>query len=88
MVPVDVIVAKDNKSKGQQKSLDKINDNDVILDIGEKTSNKISEIIIEPVSEDKFENKISEIKENTTPEVKNESETNFTEVSFEDLGKK
>ena len=45
MVPEDVIVAKDNKSKGQQKTLDKINDNDVILDIGEKTSNKISEII-------------------------------------------
>jgi len=45
VVPEDVIVAKDNKSKGQQKTLDKINDNDVILDIGEKTSNKISEII-------------------------------------------
>ena len=45
VLPEDVIVAKDNKSKGQLKTLDKINDADLILDIGEKTANKISEII-------------------------------------------
>tara|TARA_B100000029_G_scaffold259873_1_gene256429 strand:+ start:1472 stop:2668 length:1197 start_codon:yes stop_codon:yes gene_type:complete len=45
ILPEDVIVAKDNKSKGQLKALDKINDDDTILDIGEKTSNKISDII-------------------------------------------
>ena len=45
VLPTDVIVAKDNKSKGQLKSLDKIDDTDLILDIGEKTINKISEII-------------------------------------------
>ena len=45
ILPEDVIVAKDNKSKGQLKTLDKINDSDLILDIGEKTANKISEII-------------------------------------------
>ena len=47
VLPEDVIVAKDNKSKGQLKTLDKIIDNDLILDIGEKTSNKISKIINE-----------------------------------------
>ena len=45
VLPTDVIVAKDNKSKGQLKSLDKIDDTDLILDVGEKTINKISEII-------------------------------------------
>ena len=47
VLPEDVIVAKDNKSKGQLKTLDKIDDTDLILDIGEKTSNKISKIIDE-----------------------------------------
>ena len=47
VLPEDVIVAKDNKSKGQLKTLDKIDDTDLILDIGEKTINKISEIIDE-----------------------------------------
>ena len=47
ILPEDVIVAKDNKSKGHLKTLEKINDNDLILDIGEKTSNKISKIINE-----------------------------------------
>ena len=47
ILPEDVIVAKDNKSKGRLKTLEKINDNDLILDIGEKTSNKISKIINE-----------------------------------------
>ncbi len=45
VLPEDVIVAKNNKSKGQLKTLDKIDDSDLILDIGEKTINKISEII-------------------------------------------
>jgi len=45
ILPEDVIVAKDSKSKGQLKTLDKIDDSDLILDIGEKTTNKISEII-------------------------------------------
>jgi len=45
VLPEDVIVAKDKKSKGQLKTLDKINDTDLILDIGQKTVNKISEII-------------------------------------------
>ena len=45
VLPEDAIVAKDNKSKGQLKTLDKIDDSDLILDIGEKTINKISEII-------------------------------------------
>ena len=43
----DVIVAKDNNSKGQLKNLDKIEDADLILDIGEKTVNKILKIIDE-----------------------------------------
>ena len=45
VLPEDVIVAKDKKSKGQLKTLDKIDDADLILDIGQKTVNKISEII-------------------------------------------
>jgi len=45
VLPEDAIVAKNNKSKGQLKTLDKIDDSDLILDIGEKTINKISEII-------------------------------------------
>jgi len=43
--PEDVIVAKDYKSKGQLKTLDKIDNTDFILDIGEKTVQKISKII-------------------------------------------
>ncbi len=45
VLPEDVIVAKDNKSKGQLKTLDKIDNTDLILDIGEKTADKISDII-------------------------------------------
>ena len=45
VLPEDVIVAKDNKSKGHLKALDKIDDKDLILDIGKKTTHKISEII-------------------------------------------
>ena len=45
VLPEDVIVAKNYKSKGQPKTLDKIDDNDLILDIGEKTVQKITKII-------------------------------------------
>ena len=45
VLPEDVIVAKNYKSKGLLKTLDKIDDTDLILDIGEKTVKKISEII-------------------------------------------
>ena len=45
VLPEDVIVAKNYESKGLLKTLDKINDTDLILDIGEKTVKKISEII-------------------------------------------
>ena len=44
-MPEDVIVAKNSKSKGQLKTLDSISNGDLILDIGEKTVKKISEII-------------------------------------------
>ena len=43
--PEDVIVAKNYESKGILKTLDKIDDTDLILDIGEKSVKKISEII-------------------------------------------
>ena len=45
VLPEDVIVAKNYKSKGLLKTLDKIDDTDLILDIGEKTVKKIFEII-------------------------------------------
>jgi len=45
ILPEDVIVAKDYKSKSFLKTLDKIDDTDLILDIGEKTIKKIFEII-------------------------------------------
>ncbi len=45
ILPNDVIVSKDQKSKGQQKNLDEINDSDLILDIGKKTIENISKII-------------------------------------------
>jgi len=45
ILPEDVIVAKDYNSKGQLKTLNKIDDTDLILDIGRKTVEKISEII-------------------------------------------
>ena len=47
ILPNDVIVSKDHKSKGQLKNLDEINDNDLILDIGKKTIENISKIINE-----------------------------------------
>jgi len=47
VLPEDVIVAKNYKSKGQLKTLDRIDDNDLILDIGEKSVNKISGIVDE-----------------------------------------
>ena len=45
ILPEDVIVAKNTRSKGQLKTLDKIDDTDLILDIGEKTIEKIFKII-------------------------------------------
>ena len=47
VLPEDVIVAKNYKSRGQLKNLDKIDDTDLILDIGEKTVQKICKIIEE-----------------------------------------
>ncbi len=45
VIPEDVIVAKDHKSEGQLKTLDKIDNNDLILDIGKETIKKIYKII-------------------------------------------
>jgi len=45
IIPIDVVVSKSYNSKGQTKSLDKINDLDLILDIGSKTIENISKII-------------------------------------------
>jgi phosphoglycerate kinase len=45
VIPSDVIVSKDYNSKGQLKNLDKIDDTDLILDIGAKTLKAISKII-------------------------------------------
>ncbi len=45
ILPEDVIVAKNTRSKGQKKTLNKIDDTDLILDIGEKTVEKIFKII-------------------------------------------
>ena len=47
ILPSDVIVSKNHKSKGQLKSLDKVDDSDLILDIGENTIENISKIIDE-----------------------------------------
>ena len=43
--PVDVIVSKNHSSKGQLKNLNKIDNTDLILDIGEKTIENIYKII-------------------------------------------
>ena len=45
VLPEDVITSKNHNSNGQLKSLDKIEVDDIILDIGEKTLEKISKII-------------------------------------------
>jgi phosphoglycerate kinase len=45
ILPEDVIISKNYNSKGDLKSLDQINDDDLILDIGEKTIQNIFEII-------------------------------------------
>jgi len=47
VMPQDVIVSKNKNSTGQLKSLDKIEDTDLILDIGEKTIQNIFKIIDE-----------------------------------------
>ena len=46
-MPADVITAKDHNSKGVLKNIDQINDNDLILDIGEKTLQNITKVIDE-----------------------------------------
>ena len=45
IIPNDVIVSKDYKSKGKLKNLNEINDNDLILDIGSQTIRNICNII-------------------------------------------
>jgi len=47
VIPEDVIVAKSLESEAKSKSLNKIDDTDLILDIGENTVNKIYKIIDE-----------------------------------------
>ena len=47
ILPEDVITSKNYNSKGDLKSLDQINDDDLILDIGEKTIQNIFKIIDE-----------------------------------------
>jgi len=47
LLPEDVIASKNHNSKGVLKSLDQINDNDLILDIGEKTLQNIINVIDE-----------------------------------------
>ena len=47
ILPEDVIVSKNYNSKGQLKNLDEINDTDLILDIGKKTTENILKIIDE-----------------------------------------
>ena len=47
VLPEDVITSKDHNSKGVLKSLDQINNNDLILDIGEKTLQNIIKVIDE-----------------------------------------
>ena len=47
VLPQDVVVSKNHNSKGQLKNLDKVNDTDLILDIGEKTIQNIFKIIDE-----------------------------------------
>ena len=47
VLPQDVVVSKNHSSKGQLKNLDKIDNTDLILDIGEKTIQNIYKIIDE-----------------------------------------
>ena len=45
VLPKDVITSRNHNSKGILKNLDQINDNDLILDIGEKTLQNIFKVI-------------------------------------------
>jgi len=47
VLPEDIITSKNHNSKGVQKNLDQINDNDLILDMGEKTLQNIFKVIDE-----------------------------------------
>jgi phosphoglycerate kinase len=45
ILPEDVITSRNHNSKGVLKNLDQINDNDLILDVGEKTLQNIFKVI-------------------------------------------
>jgi len=45
VLPEDVITSKDHSAKGILKKLGQINDNDIILDVGEKTLQNITKVI-------------------------------------------
>ena len=47
LLPEDVVTSKNHNSKGLLKNLDDINDEDLILDVGEKTIKNITKIIDE-----------------------------------------
>jgi len=47
LLPEDVITSKNHNSKGVLKKLEKINDDDLILDVGEKTLQNIAKVIDE-----------------------------------------
>jgi len=47
VLPEDVITSKDHSAKGILKKLGQINDNDIILDVGEKTLQNITKVIDE-----------------------------------------
>ena len=47
LLPEDVVTSKNHNSKGLLKNLDSINDEDLILDVGEKTLKNITKIIDE-----------------------------------------
>jgi len=50
VLPEDVVVSKDHNSKGILKSLNQINDNDLILDIGENTLQNILKVFDEAIT--------------------------------------
>ena len=88
VVPEDVIVAKNYKSDSELKSLNKINDTDIILDIGRNTVKKIYNIIDESNTVlwngpagyfelDKFSEGSSNIAKKITENTKNKSLTSI-----------
>ena len=88
VIPEDVIVAKNYKSEVKLKSLNKINDTDIILDIGRNTVKKIYNIIDESNTVlwngpagyfelDKFSEGSSNIAKKITENTKNKSLTSI-----------